>query len=65
MSDFTCWDCGKKTVYEGDGYWHCSKCNVSWYEGTDDEGEDTISYCEVCEHNVDYPECESRCPYMD
>lgn len=65
MANFKCWTCGGDTEYEGDGYWYCPKCNESFYEGEDDEGEPTISYCEMCEHNSEYPSCQSRCPYED
>lgn len=41
MAEFTCWSCGCETEYEGDGYWHCSKCNESFYEGYDGEGNPT------------------------
>lgn len=39
MADFKCWDCGRKTTYEGDGYWHCAKCRKTFYEGYDEDGE--------------------------
>ena len=39
MEEFTCWNCGRKTEYEGEGYWHCSHCNESFYEGYDEDGE--------------------------
>ena len=38
MADFTCWHCGRPTTYEGEGYWHCSKCRTSFYEGYDEDG---------------------------
>lgn len=41
MEKFTCWSCGRETKYEGDGYWYCSKCNESFYEGYDAEGNPT------------------------
>lgn len=37
MADFTCWNCGRETEYEGDGYWHCSHCNESFFEGYDED----------------------------
>jgi len=39
MAEFTCWTCGRETEYEGDGYWHCPKCNESFYEGYDEDGD--------------------------
>lgn len=39
MGEFTCWTCGRGTKYEGEGYWHCSKCNESFYEGYDEDGD--------------------------
>ena len=38
MANFTCWHCGRKTRYEGEGYWHCAKCKTSFYEGEDEDG---------------------------
>ena len=37
MADFRCWDCGRKTVYDKDGYWYCKKCNISFFEGYDED----------------------------
>lgn len=39
MADFKCWDCGRKTEYEGEGYWRCPRCNISFYEGYDEDGD--------------------------
>ena len=39
MSDFTCWNCGGPTEYDGDGYWYCPKCKESFFEGEDEDGD--------------------------
>ena len=39
MAEFKCWDCGRATEYEGDGYWYCAKCRKAFYEGYDEDGE--------------------------
>lgn len=39
MAEFVCWTCGEETEYEGDGYWYCPKCNESFFEGYDEDGE--------------------------
>ena len=39
MDEFKCWTCGRKTEYEGEGYWHCSHCNESFFEGVDEDGD--------------------------
>lgn len=38
MADFKCWECGEPTEYDGGGYWKCSHCNRSFYEGYDEDG---------------------------
>lgn len=47
----------------------CPNCGC-WEEISDEEmedfdGESSMSYCNVCEHSDEYPECKDRCPYDD
>lgn len=37
MAEFVCWNCGRETEYEGEGYWHCEECKMSFFEGYNDE----------------------------
>lgn len=39
MAEFTCYICGRDTVYDGDGYWRCNHCNRTFLEGYDEDGE--------------------------
>ena len=39
MAEFTCRACKGTTTYDGEGYWYCSHCRESFYEGYDEDGE--------------------------
>lgn len=68
MSSYACGNrCGVDMEYIGGGNWKCPKCGRIIPFGEPEEGpaDSGESYCNVCEHNSEYPECLIKCPYDD
>ena len=51
----------KRYVFSG---MYCLNCNYG-LDDDDDEEESGVTYCDVCEHSDEYPNCKWKCPYDD
>ena len=61
-------ECEMELLYEENKV-ICPECGC-WEEISDAEVEDfdgisSMTYCKICEHSLEYPSCQWKCPYTD
>lgn len=70
MAKYFCNECQTQMelIYE-DNILLCPECGrseeISDEEMEDFDGESSSKYCNICEHNDEYPVCKNKCPYDD